>query len=101
MSTHSEEILHHAVDRREAFHVRGRLKAAHLALALSNLLVRDFGAVVGVAIRAVNHRRHHRAARRWVAAQPVSDQPARDTALAFQQLSEESDRSASISPRLH
>ena len=42
MSTHSEEVLRHAVDRREAFHVRGRLEAAHLALALSNRLVRDF-----------------------------------------------------------
>ena len=28
MSTHSEEILHHAVDRHEAFHVRGRLMKA-------------------------------------------------------------------------
>ena len=101
MSTHSEEILHHAVDRHEAFHVRGRLKAAHLALALSNRLVRDLGAAVRVLIRAVDHRRHHHALRGRVTAELVGDQPARDTGLAFQSLPEESDRGALISPRLH
>ena len=84
MSTHSEEILHHAVDRHEAFHVRGRHKAAHLALSLSNRLVRDLGAVVRVLIRAVDHRRHHLALRGRVTAELVGDQPARDTGLVFQ-----------------
>ena len=60
------------------------IETAHLALALSNRLVRDLGAVVRILIRAVDHRRRHRAARRRVTAQLVGDQPARDTASAFQ-----------------
>ena len=79
-----EEVLYDAVDRCEPLQMAGRLEAAHLALALSDRLVRDFGAVVCILIRAVDHRRHHRAARRPVTAQLVGDQPPRDTALAFQ-----------------
>ena len=63
-------------------------------------MMRDFGAVVGVPVRAVDHRRHHRAARRRVTTELVGDQPARDTALAFQQLPEPY-RGATISTRLH
>jgi len=35
MSAHPEEILHHAVDRREALQMDGRLETPHLALTLS------------------------------------------------------------------
>ena len=63
MSTHSEEILHHAVHGHEPLHVSGRLEAPHLALALPGRLVGDFGAIVRVLVRAVNHRRHHGAER--------------------------------------
>ena len=55
MSAHSEEILDHAMDRREALQVHGRLEAPHLAFTLSRRLVRDFGSVVGILTRAVDH----------------------------------------------
>ena len=55
MSAHPEEILHHAVDRREALHVGGGLEAPHLALALSRRLVRHLGSVVRKLSRAMNH----------------------------------------------
>ncbi len=35
MSAHPEEILHHALDRREALQMDRRLEAPHLALTLS------------------------------------------------------------------
>ena len=63
--------------------------------------MRDFGAVVGVPVRDVDHGRHHDAAGCWVAPQLVRDQPARDTSLALQQLPEESDSGAPIPARLH
>ena len=92
VSAHSEEILHHAVDRREALQMDGRLEATHLVFPLSRWLVRDLGAVVRILIRAVDHRPHHATARRRVAAKLVGDQSTRDRALAFQQLPEESHR---------
>ena len=101
MSAHSEEILDHRLDRREALQMRSRFEAPHLAFTLSRRLVRDFGAVVRILIRAVDHGRHHRAARCRVTAELVGDQPARDTAFAFQQLPEEPDRSTTIPARLH
>ena len=45
--------------------------------------------------------RHHGAARGGVGAQLVGDQPARDTALGFQQISKESDGCSPIPVRLH
>ena len=101
MSTHSEEILHHAVDRREALQMDRRLEAPHLALTLTRRLVRDFRPVVRVLIRAVDHRRHHRTARRRVTAELVGDQSARDTALPFQQFPKEPYRGTTIPARLH
>ena len=55
VSADSEEILDHRLDRREALQVRGRFEASHLAFTLSRRLVRDFGAVVRILIRAVDH----------------------------------------------
>ena len=101
VSAYAEEILDHRLDRGEALQMRGRFEAPHLAFTLSRRLVRDFGAVVRILSRAVDHRRHHRAARRRVTTELVGDQPARDTALAFQQLPEEPYRGATISTRLH
>ena len=59
MSAQPEAILHQAVHGHEPLHVGGRLEAPHLALALPGRLVGDFGAIVRVPVRAVNHRRHH------------------------------------------
>ena len=62
VSTYSEEILHRAVDRREALQLSSGLKPAHLPLTLSCRLVRHFGSVIRIPIRAVDHRRHDRTA---------------------------------------
>ncbi len=79
MSGHPEEILHHAVDRREALQMDGRLEAPYLTLTLSRRLMRHFGAIVRILIRTVEHRRHHRAVRGRVTAELVGDQPAGGT----------------------
>jgi hypothetical protein len=50
MSAHPEEILHDAVDPREALQMGGGLEAAHLGFALPRGLMRDFGAIVRVLI---------------------------------------------------
>ena len=84
MSANSEEILHDAVDGREALQMGGRLEAAHLAFTLSRRLVRDFSSVVRALISGVDHRRHHRAARRRVTAELVGHQSAWHAALAFE-----------------
>ena len=101
VSADPEEILDHAVDGREALQMGSRLEAAHLALALSGRLMRDLGAVVRVPIGAVDHGRHHRAACGRVAAELVRDQPSWDTALALQELPEESHGGVPIPSRLH
>ena len=51
-----EEILHDAVDRREALELPRGLEAAHLPFALSRRFVRDLGSVVGVPVRAMDDR---------------------------------------------
>ena len=84
MPTHREEIPYDAVDRREPLHVSGRLEPPHLALPLSRRLVGDFCAIVRILICTVDHRRHHRPARRRVATELVGDQPSGNTSLALQ-----------------
>ena len=64
MSAHPEEILHRAMDGREALQLGGGLETAHLTFALPGRLMRHLGAVVRVLIRTVDHRRHHCAVRR-------------------------------------
>ena len=59
MPAHPKEILHDAVHGREALHVGGRLEAPHLPLALARRLMGDFGSIVRVLIRGVDHGRHH------------------------------------------
>ena len=101
MSTHSEEILHHAVYRREPLHVGGRREAPHLALPLTRRVVGDLGSIVRVLIRDVDHGRHYGAARGGVGAQLIGDQSSRETALGVQQLPKESDGCSPIPMRLH
>ena len=101
MSADPEEVLYDAVPRGEPLQMGGRLEPAHLALSLAGRLVRDFGAIVRVLVRAVNHRRHHGTERRWVAAQLVRDQPARLSALSFQELTEEPLSRPLVPPRCH
>ena len=88
MADDPEEILDDAVDRREALELPRRLEASHLPFALSRRFVRDLGSVVGVRVRAMDDRRHHRAAGGPIAGQFVGDQPSRGTALPLQQPAE-------------
>ena len=96
-----EQILDDAVHRCEPLQVGGRLEPAHLPRALTRRLMRDLRAVVFVLPSTVDHRRHHGAVRRRVAAQLVRDQSSRLAALSFQQLAEESCGRPPIAPRLH
>ncbi len=48
VSAHSEEILDHAVDRREALQMDGRLEGPHPAFPLSRRLMRHLSAVVRI-----------------------------------------------------
>ena len=86
VAAYAEEILHGAVHREKPLRVRGGLKAPHLAFPLPGWLVRGFGSVVRVPVRAVDDGRHHGAAGGWVAEQLVGDHSPRDTALAFNNL---------------
>ena len=101
MSPDSKEILHHSVYRREPLHVAGRHDAPHLALPLTRRLVGDLSTIARVLISDVDYGRHHGAARGGVGTQLVGDQPARDTALDFQQRPKESDGCSPIPVRLH
>ena len=84
VAAHTKEILNRSVHREKALRLRSGFEAPHLALALPGRLVGDLRAIVGVLVRAVNHRRYHGVAGRRIAAQLVGDQPSRDAALALQ-----------------
>ena len=43
MTADLKQILHNPMDRREPLEMGGRLEAAHLALALPRVLMRDLG----------------------------------------------------------
>ena len=101
MSAHSKEILHDAVHGREPLHVSGRLEAPHLSFALPRRLMGNFGAIVRVLVRRVDHGRHHSPMSSRITAQLVGNHTARDGALAFQQLPKEARRGMSIALGLH
>ena len=101
MPADAKEILDDAVDRREALEVRDRFEAAHLALAVAGRLMRHFDAIVRIRGCAVQDRRDQGMAGGVIARQLVGDQAARDGALCFQELAEESDRSSPIPSGLH
>ena len=77
MSPDPEEIQHESVDREKPLRVRGGFAPAHLSLALSRRLMRNFCAVVRILPRAVNDGWYHVAVRCGVATQLVGDQTAR------------------------
>ena len=101
VSTDSEQILHDTVNRREPLELSGRLETPHLALTLSDRLMRDLRAVVRVLIGAVKHRRHHRATGGRVTAQHVGDQASRHLPLGLQSRAKEAHRGVPIPSRLH
>jgi hypothetical protein len=57
MPSNTKEILDDAVDAEESLGLAGRFEPAHLPLSLSCGLMRDFGAVVGVAAGVMIHVR--------------------------------------------
>ncbi len=73
----TKEILDRTVHREKPLRVGSRFEPAHLTLPLPGRLVRDFGPIVRVLVRAVDHGRHHGAAGRGVTAQFVGDQSSR------------------------
>jgi hypothetical protein len=95
-----KEIANDPVHRQETLRVSAGFEPPHLSLALAGRLMGDFRSIVLVLLRAVNHRRHHEAVGRRVAAQLVGDQPSRRTALRFQQHPEEAFGGTPITPRL-
>ena len=80
--------------------MRGRFELPHLSLALAGRLVRDFGSIVFVLLRAVHDRRHHDAVGRRVAAKLVRNQKPWLAALPFQQLTEKAFGRQPITPWL-
>ncbi len=60
----TKEILHGSVHRKKPLRVRGRFEPAHLALALSGRLVRDFCTIVRVLVCDVDDGWHHSLVRR-------------------------------------
>ena len=55
VTAHAEEIEDEALAREESLRVRGGLEPAHLSLALSDRLMRDFRPIVRVLVGAVHH----------------------------------------------
>ena len=78
-----EKVADESVHGQEALRLTGRFEPSHVSFALPCGLVRDFGAIVLVSVRAMGDRRHDRSVRRPVAAQLVGDQPPRLTLLAL------------------
>ena len=101
VTTDTKQIQHDAVHQQKPLRVRGRGEPPHLSLALAGRLVGDFGAIVGVLVRTVKHRRHDRAMRCRVATQLVRDQLARLPALSIQQLMKEARGRPAIALRLN
>jgi hypothetical protein len=81
VTPHAKEIPNDAVHRQEALRVRGGFEPSHLSLALAGRLMRDFGSIVVVLLRAMHDSRHHKAVGRRVAAQLVGDLGARPNDL--------------------
>jgi len=83
MSADPEEILYDAVHRCKALQMGGRREPTHLALPLAGRMMRNLCSIVFVLPGTVDHRRHHGAVHRRVAAQRVRDQPSRLAAVSL------------------
>ncbi len=81
-----EEVADESVHGQESLRLPWRFEPSHVSLALPVGLVRDFGAIVRVSVRAMGDGRHDRSVRSPVAAQFVGGQLPRRTLLALQQL---------------
>jgi len=101
VTSHAKEIPNQSVHRQESLRVSGGFEPSHLSFALAGRLMRDFGSIVLVLLRAVNNRGHHEAVGRRVTAQRVRDQTSWRTALPFQQLPKEAHGRPAITSGLH
>ena len=68
MTPHAKKIPNEAVHPQESLRVRRGFEPPHLSLALAGRLMRDFGSIVFVLLRAVNNRGDHEAVGRRVTA---------------------------------
>ena len=100
MPSNTKEILDGAVDGEKSLGLAGRFELAHLSFSLACGLIRDFGAVVGVAAGVVIHGRQDGSQRRPVAFQFVGNDSERFFPLAPQQSSKESLCGGLIAARL-
>ena len=74
MSPDGEEVTDDTVDGEEPLGLRHRFEAPHVCLAAPRGLVRDFGAVVGIARGVVDDGRHHDPVCGPVTAEAIGDE---------------------------
>ena len=89
MPPDGEEVADSVVDREELLSLRDRFEAPHMCLTAARGLVRDFGAVVGVAGGVVDDGRHDDAVRGTVTAEAISDEATRYPASRVEQFAQE------------
>ena len=79
VASNPDEILHDAMDGREALQVAGRFEAPHLMFALAGRLMRDLGPVVRIPVGHMADGGHDPSAAGGVARQLVRHEPGRGT----------------------
>lgn len=85
MPSDSEKILDDTVDRQESLGLAGRFESAHLPLSLAGRLMRDFGAIVGVASSVMTNGRQEGSKRSSIAFEFVGHDSKRLFPLAAHQ----------------
>ena len=100
MPLRSEVTRHDAVNLEKSLRMFRRFEALHAAFALSGRLVGVLGPVVQEPVLPMSDRRHDHSPRCSIASQFVRDHYPRPASTGMQQLTEEADRSVSITPGL-
>ena len=101
MTAHAEKILDDTVEGEKSLSLTGRLESTHLPLPLAGRLMRNFSAVVGVAVHAMCEVAEDGSHGSRVAPKPVSNDAKRLLSLAMQQPAEESFGSPLVPARLN
>ena len=101
MPSDSEKILDDTVDRQESLGLAGRFESAHLPLSLAGRLMRDFGAIVGVASSVMTNETQEGSKRSSIAFEFVGHDLKRLFPLAAHQSLKEPHGGALISTRLN
>ena len=92
MSSDTKEVLDDTVDGQESLRMAGRFESAHLPLSLAGRFMRDFGAIVGVAVSVMRDRRQDGSQRSSVTFEFVGHDLKRFFPLAADESSKESFR---------